>query len=390
MTVAAPVVPDILEEHLEEFAFLSLQRRKLLFDYETYADELASHDRRIEAHRAGLAIGGAASVDIARRRLEDTVMDWEIAAALRTWVELGHPTRIEIGEALGRAGEPPSDGTGGDDEIDGLDGWREAFRAIPAARTRELLPVDTAAGASVLADALGWQGALDAKTATAFAKHEAPAVRRSVARSLGTAPFDPSSVLASLLEDPVSAVHRAALWSLAVLDPGAALARARGRVAQADPFELRVLGLLGAPEDLRSLAQRAGESAAAVRAMGDVLDPRALDVLLALAGTGGDEVVAAAQDAVMMLVGIPDETGDDGPDPVALRELVDMKRSGIGDAPRWLRGFAFPPVEDEARTTEAEWRVALADPSPERANKLREVPDGFFSGAPDDEARCGE
>jgi hypothetical protein len=388
MTTASPVVPDILEEHLEELAFLSLQRRKLLFDHETSADELAGHERRIEAHRAGLAIGGTASVDIARRRLEDAVMDWEIAAALRTWVELGSPTRIEIAEALGRAGEPPAEGTG---EEDGLAGWREAFRSVPPARARELLPSDSAAGASVLADALGWHGALDVKLAATFACHESGGGRRGVARTLGAAPFDAAPLLSSLLEDSAAAVRSAALWSLALRDPAAAVGRARSRVAEADPFELRVIGLLGAAEDLRPLAGRARKSAAAVRAMGDLLDPRALGVLFELAAAGDEGLASAAADAVMMLTGIPEGADEaEGPDLETLRALAARKRTELEKAARWLRGFAFPPVEEEARTTEADWRLALAEASPDRGRRLREVPDGFFSGAPDEEARCGE
>jgi hypothetical protein len=387
--IAAPVVPDILEEHLEELAFLSLQRRRLLHDFETYPHELAAHEERIEAHRAGLAIGGRGSVEIALERLADTVMDWEVCAAVRTWVELGKPVKADVGAVL-EATDPER-----------LGGWIEAFRWLAPEHARERLPLDLGAGRAVAADALGWNGALDESSARRLAADDSALVRRAVARTAAAARhFDPLALIASMLSDADASVRRAALFSFALRDPAAAVASLRPRVEEADDFELRLLGLLGAPKDLRPLAFRAAKSPAAIRAIGDVLDPRALDALLTLAGSDDAELALAAVDAVITLTGEPeppDGAGEPGEVPEdralsygELSALVEAKRAELGDASRWLRGRPFPPADEDGRTTEALWRLALAEDDPAKGRRLREVPDGFFDGAPSEEARCGE
>ncbi|MEZ5065028.1 MAG: hypothetical protein R3B81_09840 [bacterium] len=381
-----PVVPDILEEHLEELAFLSLQRRKLAFDWETFPRELRAHDRRIEAHRAALKLGGAESARIARARLEDAVMDWEIYASLRIWFETEAPSGETLREVLlARLGDDP------EPSIPKAAGWREAYRALPPGRAEELLRLDVPAATAIAVDAAGWHGALDAKGADRFASHSAPAVRRGVARTLGAARFDPARALDRLLGDPETEVRHAALGSRLLRDPRGTHEMVRGRVAAADDFELRVLGLLGDANDLRGLASRARETPAAARALGDLRDPRALDVLLELARGKDADLAAAALDGVATIAGWP--AGREGADDLDVEEMaahVAACRSALGDAPRWLRGIAYPPRNSEEITTEAAWRLAIESDDPERGRRLREVPDGFFTGAPVEEALCGE
>ena len=84
----APVIPDVLEEHLEELAFLSIQRRKLVFSPDVPLPDFLPHDGRILAHWKGLELGGEASVQIALTRLE-AFDPWEVYAAARVWLGLG-------------------------------------------------------------------------------------------------------------------------------------------------------------------------------------------------------------------------------------------------------------------------------------------------------------
>src|SRR5512144_244510 len=94
----SPVLPDVVEEHLEELGFLAIQRRKLLVDPDTSLARLAEHDERAAAHRDGLAIAARAGGDVARRRLDEVALDWHAAAAARIWVEEGGPTPGEVVE----------------------------------------------------------------------------------------------------------------------------------------------------------------------------------------------------------------------------------------------------------------------------------------------------
>ncbi|HEV2105032.1 MAG TPA: hypothetical protein VGU27_04820, partial [Candidatus Eisenbacteria bacterium] len=88
--VERPAIPPILDEHLEEMAYLWTSRRRLLFSPDVPARRLPGHDERIAAHWDALAIGAGAAVAVAEARLEDD-NPWIVAAALRTWLELGAP-----------------------------------------------------------------------------------------------------------------------------------------------------------------------------------------------------------------------------------------------------------------------------------------------------------
>jgi hypothetical protein len=79
-TPAAPAIPDIVREHLEELGFLSLTRRKLIVDWETDLSELAEHDERIAAHRDALHVAGAVAVEHARECLQDPLSAWTTLA----------------------------------------------------------------------------------------------------------------------------------------------------------------------------------------------------------------------------------------------------------------------------------------------------------------------
>ena len=392
----APVLPDVLQEHLEEVAFLSIQRRRLLFSPELSLLELGDHDERISAHWEGLVLGGPASVHLALERME-AFDPWESAAALRVWMELGEPTREEITSAQDAAEE----------EV--VPSWREALRQIPGARLQELFPPadplpDSPRLQGVLAYAWGWHQILPDSLASKLAFSSDPDVRWSVARSLGWREFsrDGPQLLSALLTDPEEDVHRAALWSGTLLDPAKALVVARERLSSepSDPFAARVLGLLGEASDgerLKQLARHEDAGPACVLALGELGDLAAMDLLLELVG-GEDEALAqAAKGAMEALLGevpAPLETPE-APAPSELEGIREaweemspsfQDRGGI----RWLRGRPFPwegPPSEEPM--ESLWRRSLLVSGSENLWLRREVPDGFFSGLPSLEAVPG-
>jgi hypothetical protein len=249
----APVIPDVIGQHLEELAFLSIQRRTLLFADDVTLAGLQRHQERLAAHWDGISVGGEASVRLALERL-DAFDPWERYVAARVWLELGSPTGAEVIARIART------------EPEVLGAWSEALRLLPQARLKQLLPLDAAsryapAVLSVVVDARGWHGALDERVAAEAGAGVEPLVRGAVARTFGWIPAVQSNTLVSALaHDPSRFVSRRALWSIALCNPAAALGHCRRRAAagEADPFVLRVLALLGGPEDEELLGPLAG------------------------------------------------------------------------------------------------------------------------------------
>src|SRR5262245_1479317 len=125
--VERPAIPPILEEHLEESAFLWLQRRRRLFSADVPLRRMPEHDERIAAHLDALTIGGRTSVAVALARIEDE-NPWIASAAIRTWLELADvdgPTAFARVDTMG----PPFAAS-----------WVEALRWTSDAVTERLLP----------------------------------------------------------------------------------------------------------------------------------------------------------------------------------------------------------------------------------------------------------
>ena len=253
-SAAAPVIPDVIGQHLEELAFLSIQRRTLLFAEDVTLAGLLRHEERLAAHWDGLSVGGAASVRLALERL-DAFDPWERYVAARVWLDVGSPKGAEVADRIARS------------EPELLGAWSEALRRVPLARLEQLLPIDAAsryapAVLSVVVDARGWHGALDERVAVEAGARVEPIVRGAVARTFGWIPSVAQSrtLVSALAHDPSAFVSRRALWSIAMSNPTAAVGHCRRRAAagEADAFMLRVLALLGGPEDEELLGPLVG------------------------------------------------------------------------------------------------------------------------------------
>jgi hypothetical protein len=318
------------------------------------------------------------------------------------WLELGEPDPDQIAERISEAAD------------EHRAGWREALRYVPAERLSELFPDGPSTAdegiRSILVYAWGWHGKLRSHELPSYVLSEDPAVRRSVARAMGWGAVglaDGQSLMKRLLADPEEDVRRAALWSGVLLDPGGGLSRAREAVRSGagDAFTVRVLGLLGSPPDEEFLSEGVGadeRGLACIRALGDLGGIGSVDRFIELAGEEDEATALAAADALRTLLGdirLPEDAGPpretaeerDVPDPDALREFWEEERGSFRGADRWLRGHAFPWNEDpEDEPMEALWRRALVAPSTEPDWLRREVPDGFFTARPVDEALPGE
>ena len=212
-----PHVGYILEQHLEEIAFLNVQRRYLIFAPHVPLTGLKDHDGRVAAHWDGLVVGGAASVDLARKRLE-SFDPWDVYAAVRTWLELGSPTTEEILEQMTAAGS------------ENLAAWREALRRLPAGVVEKLLPTGAteeteAEVKAALVFARSWHNIQNKSALRALVDDDCLELRRTLARVLAWGVVDTetaSGLLQKLVDDPEPPVARAALWSAVVLGNGEA------------------------------------------------------------------------------------------------------------------------------------------------------------------------
>lgn len=397
-----PPLEDVLLEHLEELAFLGVQRRKLLFAHDVPLFDFKTHDERIAAHWDGLVIGREVAVELARTRLTESD-PWDVFAAARVWIELGKPGSDELFEAIDTAkDEAPL-------------GWRAALRDCEASTLAELAESALASSSSAVQAtftyALGWHGLIPATRIGSLAASQDAAVRRNLARALGWSAAEDGAarrLSASLVTDPDPEVRAAALWGVALMNPGGAVkwCRDRGAEGSCDPFHIRLLGLLGGVEDLgllRAFAEGSHDRrTAGVFALADLGNADALSSLRAWLGGSDSELAEAALEALRVILdetppGASEEPAPSGAGEVETEEGESeekwwaQKGEKLRSGTRMLRGVVLPWSGDPAREPMAFlWRSILNDPGAEPTWLRREVPDGWFSGLPTDEAVPGE
>ena len=377
-----PAVPDVLREHLEEMAYLSIQWRKLLFSPEIPLRRLAAHAGRIEAHLDGLRVGGPASLSIAQAML-DGDDPWFVSAAARVWIEMGQPEPAIIHQRL--AALPP--------EL--FRAWKEAFRQLPVSTIQRVFPKQhpeaiPAPMIEIAADAWGWHGLLLPETASRLAGSPVPGIRRAVARH-ATQP----SLIRQLLDDGEVLVRLMAHWSLALQNPPAALDRSRqiAAAAEPDPFALRIIGLLGSRADgprLLAFLKHKTIAPTALLALRDLAAPEFAEVLLDGLDGEDSEFAALAKDVFESLTGRIPKPNPEQPLPPGLspvRAHWSQVRKQMDGSKRMLHGQAFPwQGAASEEPMQWVWRRVLTSNAPDLAWLRRQVPDGFFTGLEADEA----
>jgi hypothetical protein len=384
--VERPVVPNVLVEHLEEVAYLLIQRRKLLFSPEIPLRRLKEHDGRIEAHLDGLREGGSASVQIAENKLEEED-PWLLCAAARVWITQSEPSATKVMERLkGVSAETSA-------------AWKEALRSLPREVIERVLPAKYGASLppvvlEIAVDAWGWHRLISPDLATRLTEAANPRVRFAAARHI-----DDSRTTAKLLNDADPFVRRAGLWNVALKDARAAVERSHQavRAAEPDPFAARVLGLCGDSNDARSLLPLLTHKTlgpAAMAALRDLACPRFSEALLDHLETDDEAVAAAAGEAFASLVGrLPEMEPEKQPPPGMSRARFQWQeaRPKLDLNTRRLHGEAFPWQGNPAdEPMEFVWRGSLTAARPETLWLRREVPDGFFTGLPSPVAVPGE
>ena len=348
------VLPDVIEEHLEEIAFLSIQRRKLLFAPDVTLAQLRTHEERIEAHRDGLAVGGPASVDVAIKHLDGSEA-WEVHAAAQTWIELANPSSDVLIARI--AATPP--------EL--LPAWREALRRLPSECVKRSIPTEVTlleeclpSLQAIIIDAWGWHGILPAALLLSLSKSDDEGIRCALARAMGLelifSPED-AQILDLFLSDPSVNVRRIALWSATLRnshDP-VSLIKSLASGENPDPFTLRILGLVGKAADMDILLKHVKQPETGTAAL-------------------------AAREAVQTLAGnLPSSETKGPPSPGDFEPSLEDVSSARAV---WK--------ELEGLPMETLWRLSILGRSPELTWLRREVPDGFFTAAASIEAIPGE
>ncbi len=396
---APPAIPDVLAEHLDEVAFLAVQRRKLIFSHEVDRRRIAAHDERIEAHRDGLRVGGRDAVQLVEKRLESAEL-WDFFAAMLAWLDLVRPD----GEAFAK-------------RVDALPAplippLREALRWAPADAVERCLPAPAPPPPSprrlaLAVDAWCWHGRFPAARAREIARHADVEVRAALARGASTDPglaAGARPMWEPLAADPDPRVRNRALHALALASPSDAVERCRraATLAGVDPFAVRLLGLFGELADeeiLRDLLSVAAVRIAAVHALGDLGNAAAVERLLPFLAAEDAPLANAATSALAALLGeLPrdDEREKRSVDPVPARaapvaEQWRSVRERFASGKRWQRGRSEPVDFADARAPmESLWRASLGAARAEHAWLRKEVPDDFFTGLPSARAIPGE
>lgn len=331
---AAPI-RDVLEEHLAEAAFLWTQREHALASPRyTVAEVAAGPERRLHAHLAGLAVGGAAVED---ELLAPALGDPDRAVVAVAAAALARRGRVD----LVRAAPKPGDG--------------RLARAVARA-------VDEALPAGAERALLAW---LDAEDEAAAVALEVLAARAAL----------PPPALERALRSPVAALRVAALaaapalgdaarpeleraWAApaaevhdAAVEAGLALglrgawqaAQRRADAGEATALDLLVLAASADPGDLHRLhlgAATPERRAAALFAAGFAGHPVAADLCVShLADARAGRVAGEAFQAItgLAIAGIhlaPD--GDDGDDPPVGPE-ADLPVPDLATIASWWR-----------------------------------------------------
>ncbi len=383
----ATFIPDILEEHVEELAFLWEQRQAAVRDPRYTIRELIQLEERITAHLQGtLAVG-----EVALPLLEDSLAadDPNIVfaaayallhtknetATARVRDSFGHaqgPVLAALQDALAQAPLNP-----------GVAPFRELFHGGPA-------PVGAAAGTilafhSVLEPTIPQNERL--------LRHEDAVVRQSGWRLVGYigVPLEAKTYAAAMRDDDPG-VRRAALYAGAWCGQPGVLAVCRKLAAQPtpdnlDPFEL--LAILGAPEDARlvaALGQTAALGPARFTVVGTYGHPALMDLVLAALTDADPATAAAAGGAFTKITGqnidsekkakLPPENGGEPdefeaefqeevtlPDPEVAQRHWKLVKPVFQQVCRLRRGFdvggALTPEVFGALDMESRWEILL-------------------------------
>lgn len=387
MPAPATHIPDILEEHVEELAFLWGQRQSAVRDPSYTIREFTHLENRITAHLHGvLAVG-----EVALPLLEDTLASDDPSmtfAAAYALLHAKNPTatarvRESFTHAEGEVLAALRDALAQAPLNPGVAPYRELFHGGPA-------PVSVAAGAI-----LAFHSALEPTIPQIqrLLLHEDPAVRIGgwrLVSYIGVS-LEPKTYAAAM-RDEDAGVRRAALYAGAWSGQPGVLSVCRKLAAEPTPENLdalELLAILGTPEDARSIATLATTPAlgpARFGLVGTYGHPALMDLVLTALVEREPAGAAAAGAAFTKMTGqnidsdkkakLPPENGAEPdefeaefqeevtlPDPEVAQRHWKLVKPVLGQACRVRRGFDIggdltPEIFAEL-DMESRWEILL-------------------------------
>jgi len=281
------IIPDIVEEHAEEVAFLWGQRQEALRSPEYVLPELIELEGRIEAHVQGLLVGGEHTLPIIEEGLADDD-PLVVFATAYAFLRLHLASAAErVMEAFLEA-EPPQ-----------LDGMRQALCHAPikmvTSQLQEALASAGVLAAVTTAEALAFHEKLDSKVPRLdeFLQDENVPVRCAAWRlvMLSSSPLlwgpEMSSRLsAAVTNDEDPAVREQALHAAAWTRQPWLLEHCRKMAGEPSPENwdaLLLLAVLGKPMDLNQILAIAGATELGpkrFRVLGAFGHPQVVEIVL--------------------------------------------------------------------------------------------------------------
>lgn len=378
-TILRPQLRDVVKEHLEEYSFLSMMRRKALFDPEIFLYQLERLDNRLESHWDGLVVGCPMSLDVAQEKIEEAGDPWDTYVALRVWFELGNPITEEIVEKLSEVEEK------------GLPPWREAFCRCPKEKVKELLPANllehvVPSVQSTVLFVLGWHDLLPAGQYERFVQHTDPLVRYCLARTISWGAFaagEADQLLSILLTDEDQIVKRAALWSAAMMNIDAAREKCRSSLKEGgqEPFVVQILGLIGNAPDapvLLEIAEQEDLSEVAFKALGALGSSQVIEHLLQL--LDNEKMSAHAAQAIKKILGKSAQQILPLEELEARKDVWQQLQKNFSNSDTIVHGFPFPwQLEPHAEPFALHWRRMILEPLSVDNWIKKEIPEDFFT-----------
>jgi len=379
-------IPDILEEHLEELAFLWGQRRSALRSPRYTVRAFAHLEERLAAHVQGVLAVGAEALPLLEAMLREGDAQTAFAAGYALLQHGDATATARVLDAFTRAANGA------------LGGLRDALCHGPAGsllpQLQALIQTPALARAVAAAEVFAFHSAVpvDEQRVRRFLNDEDVMVRAGGWRLVGYLGLrlDPKTYAAGLRDDPV--VRRAALHAAAwcgepgILSVGRQLADAPAP-EHFDAIEL--LAILGGPEDLSRFAAIGRASTlgpARLRLLASYGQPALMDLVLTGMRVSDPATAVAAGAAFTKMTGLdvtsttiarmPPEGGgvaDDFdaefqdevalPNPETAQRHWDKVKAGLARAGRLCRGFdvsgPLDPEQFASLDMESRWEASL-------------------------------
>lgn len=297
-------IPDIIEEHSEELAFLWGQRENALRSPTYTMRELAMLEERIEAHVQGLLVAGLDLIPLVEEGLTSDDPATTFAAAYSLLRLENETATLAVIQAFSAA------------QGKQMYGLRQA---LSLARLEQILPAvpflffsSASTTVAAAADVLACHGALPPPGLTIehLLQDEDSAVRQTgwqVVANSGLS-VDPERYAAAV-RDEEPAVRRAGLEAAAWNAVPGVLVLARQLAEEPKPdnlYALELLAILGGPEDLQrmtSIAKTKELGPGRFKVLGCFGHPALVELLLAELANPDPEIAAAAGAAFTKVTG---------------------------------------------------------------------------------------